>query len=47
MDQIKKIRLVDYIYGEFHAEQESEVRLSLSRPLSSLPGVLRYAFNAN
>ena len=47
MDQIKKIRLVDYIYGEFHAEQESEVRFSLSRLLGSLPRVLCYAFYAN
>ena len=39
MDQIKILLPSDYIYGEKHEEQESEVRFALSLILSSLPCV--------
>ena len=41
MDQIKILLPNDYIYGEKHEEQESEVRFALSLILSSLPCVFR------
>ena len=41
MDQIKILLPSDYIYGEKHEEQESEVRFALSLILSSLPCVFR------
>ena len=44
MNQIEKMPVSDIIFGEFHAEQESEVRLFLSLVLSSLLGVLYYAY---
>ena len=48
MDQIsffsRTIPVSDFIYGDFHAEHESEIRFSLSSVLSSLPGVLYYVF---
>ena len=40
MDQIKILPPNDYIYGEKHEEQESEVRFALSQKLSSLPAIL-------
>ena len=44
MNQIEKTPVSDFIYGEFHAEQESEVHCFLSLVLGSLPGVLWYAY---
>ena len=44
MDQIEKMPVSDFIYGDFHAEQESEIHFFLSLVLSSLPGVLWYAY---
>ena len=41
MDQITILPPSDYIYGEKHEEQESEVRFALSLILSSLPCVFR------
>ena len=44
MDQIEKMPVSDFMYGDFHAEQESEIHFFLSLVLSSLPGVLWYAY---
>ena len=44
MDQIEKMPVSDFMYGDFHAEQESEIHFFLSLVLSSLPGVLWCAY---